>query len=208
MSFERIHYLLARNMQRVRYGKGWTQEDAARAFREYGLSAWRGSSVGQFESRSGRFPALDELLLMCAALGVSLMDLIPEGEETVKLGGITFTTSAIRTLVAGLPGATPPVMVDRQDRVRDIPSDSERYVARKLGIGTADIRSLARELWGRSFGAERDARIGNLERLSRRSIQARRGLTARALITEMREYTWTCPSPRTGANSSTPPPVP
>jgi transcriptional regulator with XRE-family HTH domain len=153
MAIERIHYLLGKNMQRVRYGKGWTQEDAARAFREHGLAAWRGSSVGQFESRTGRFPPLDHLLLMCAALGVSLKDLIPEGDEKVNLSGAVFTTSEIRALIAGDPDAIP-VMADK--RVGYGSSDAERHAGRKLGTDVTVIQSLARELWepGRTLAAQ------------------------------------------------------
>ena len=38
-----------------------------------------------------------------------------------------------------------------------------------------------------AYDAERDARIGNLEELPRRSIQARRGLTTRQMLAELRK---------------------
>jgi transcriptional regulator with XRE-family HTH domain len=84
-----MHELIARGAAAVRRRNGWTQEQAARAYREHGLAAWRTSTVGSLESGLRR-PRLDEVILMCAALEVTLADLVraadKDGTERVDLG--------------------------------------------------------------------------------------------------------------------------
>jgi transcriptional regulator with XRE-family HTH domain len=81
-----IHELIARGAAAARRRNGWTQEQAANAFRSHGLRAWRKGTVGQLEAGL-RKPRLNELLLMARALDVTLDQLIPGGdEERVELG--------------------------------------------------------------------------------------------------------------------------
>jgi transcriptional regulator with XRE-family HTH domain len=94
-----MHELIARGAATVRRRNGWTQEQAARAYREHGLSAWRTSTVGSLESGLRR-PRLDEVILMCAALEVTLADLIraadEDGVEQVELGdGAMLSTTVV-----------------------------------------------------------------------------------------------------------------
>lgn len=97
----RMHDLLAAGVKAARQAKGWTQEDAARTFRFYGLTTWRTGTVGQMEAGLRR-PRLDEILLICAALKVSLEQLIPDTGELVELGdGAVMTVPAIRAVLAG-----------------------------------------------------------------------------------------------------------
>lgn len=96
----RMYELIGRGIAAARQRNGWTQEQAARAFRSCGLTAWRTSTVGSLEAGLRR-PRLDEVLLMCAALNVSLADLIVDAAEPVELGdGAQLGTSVIRGMLA------------------------------------------------------------------------------------------------------------
>ena len=91
---------------------------------------------------------------MCAALGVSLIDLIPEGGRDGPVSAVPRLTRLPRSapIMVGAPGAAPVAMADSRVRdARDIPSGSEWHAAQKLSISAAAVRSLACELWGRSL---------------------------------------------------------
>lgn len=94
-----MHELIARGAAAVRRRNGWTQEQAARAYRNHGLAAWRTSTVGSLEAGL-RKPRLDEVILMCAALEVTLANLIraadEDGADPVELGdGAVLSTTVV-----------------------------------------------------------------------------------------------------------------
>jgi transcriptional regulator with XRE-family HTH domain len=97
----RVHDLIARGVAEARREKHWTQEELARAFRARGLTAWRTSTVGSLEAGLRR-PRLDEVLLMCRALEVTLDELIWGEDEHVQMGAsAVMTPRGIRELLAG-----------------------------------------------------------------------------------------------------------
>jgi len=94
-----MHEVIAKGTAVVRRNRGWTQEQAAGAYRLHGLTTWRTSTVGSLEAGLRR-PRLDEVLLMCAALEVTLADLIraadEDGGQEVELGdGAILSTRVI-----------------------------------------------------------------------------------------------------------------
>ena len=96
-----IHELLGAGIRAARLRKGWRQQDAADRFRMYGLPTWRPVAVGQVET-GVRKPSIGELLLACAALEVSVADLIPDVDEPIDLGaGATMSAAAVRALLSG-----------------------------------------------------------------------------------------------------------
>lgn len=94
-----MHELIAKGAAAVRRRNGWTQEQAAHAYRVHGLPSWRTSTVGSLEAGLRR-PRLDEVILMCAALNVTLADLVraadEDGANQVELGdGAVLSTRVI-----------------------------------------------------------------------------------------------------------------
>ena len=73
---------------------------------------------------------------------------------------------------------------DRRNAFR-LPTDAERHAARRLQVHPSQVKFAARVLWHQDFAAERDSRIGDVEGIAARSLQARRGLVARAMLTEL-----------------------
>ena len=98
----RMHELIAKGVAGARRRQGWTQEQTANAFRIHGLRAWRTSTVGSLEAGLRR-PRFDELLLMARALGTTLDELIPGGDdEVVELGeGAEVSPRWVREMLAG-----------------------------------------------------------------------------------------------------------
>lgn len=179
----RLIDLLAVGVKAARQARGWSQEDAAQAFQIYGLRAWRRSTVGQVEAKL-RLPQLGELLVICAALGVPLAELITAADGDIQVfHGITMPGSAIRALLSGSQPGMAPLLSAKPKPVR--PTGAEGDTACKFGVRAAVVAATARSLWGRSLDEERDARAGDLSSLSPRSRQARRGLAARPLIAEL-----------------------
>lgn len=97
-----VHELIGRGVAQARRSQGLTQEQLARRFQGRGLTAWRKGSVGQLEAGL-RKPRLDEVLLMAAALHVTVDQLIPGGDdERVELGdGATVSPRWIREMLTG-----------------------------------------------------------------------------------------------------------
>lgn len=111
----RMHDVIGRGVAAARQRKGWTQERAAREFRAHGLTSWRTSTVGSLEAGLRR-PRIDEVLLMAAALGVSVIELIPSELEEVDLGdGAMMRPRAIRALLRDF------------DEYDDLPSDDTYF---------------------------------------------------------------------------------
>jgi transcriptional regulator with XRE-family HTH domain len=97
-----MHELIGKGFAEARRRQGLTQEQAARRLQGRGLTAWRKSTVGQLETGLRR-PRLDEVLLLAAALNVSVDQLIPGGDdERVELGdGTTVSPRWIREMLTG-----------------------------------------------------------------------------------------------------------
>lgn len=61
-------------------------------------------------------------------------------------------------------------------------------MAGSLGISVNELDAMAYRLWGRSFWAEKEARVGDVSGLSKRSAQTKRGHSTRSMITDLREW--------------------
>jgi hypothetical protein len=65
------------------------------------------------------------------------------------------------------------------------PTDAEIHAARRLEVEPVQIRAASLARWKKDFTEERDARISDAETLGQRSLQARRGLATRDMISEL-----------------------
>lgn len=80
----------------------------------------------------------------------------------------------LEELLHGLPAPSP---------VQDAPDEATVKAAKRLNADPVEVDALARQLWGRSLTAERDAQLGLATRS--RADQARRGHVTRALIDQL-----------------------
>jgi 8-oxo-dGTP diphosphatase len=179
----RMHDLIGKGVAAARQRRRWTQEDAAREFRYHGLTAWRTSTVGSLEAGMRR-PRLDEVVLMCAALGVGLDELLPDSDELIELGdGARMTSVAVRSVLAGsadedteasFPGADR--LIDAIARARPERRRVEALlapIARRAGWGLTDAD------WQAAFRTPSDAERHAARRLEVHPAQVR--LAARAV---------------------------
>jgi transcriptional regulator with XRE-family HTH domain len=161
-----MHDLIAKGAGAVRRRKGWTQEQAASAYRACGLTSWRTGTVGSLEAGMRR-PRLDEVILMCAALDVTLADLVraadEDGSDQVELGdGAVLSTRVILgwlyegfSEIGRLPHRDPratmryPVSEKRRELVRQAIANEERLRPALMAIA--------------AWGVQRDVRINHLE---------------------------------------------
>ena len=98
-----MHELIGKGFAEARRPQGLTQEQAARRLQGRGLTAWRKSTVGQLETGLRR-PRLDEVLLLAAALNVSVDQLIPGGDdERVEIDEAVAEADAFEHLDRPLP---------------------------------------------------------------------------------------------------------
>jgi transcriptional regulator with XRE-family HTH domain len=97
-----MHELIGKGFAEARRREGLTQEQAARRLQGRGLTAWRKSTVGQLEAGLRR-PTIAEMLLMAAALQVTVDTLFPgDDNERVELGdGTTVSPRWIREMLTG-----------------------------------------------------------------------------------------------------------
>lgn len=188
-----MHEAIGRGAAAIRKRNGWTQEQAARAYRSAGLSSWQTSTVGSLEVGQRR-PRLDEVVLMCTALGTTLVDLVRAAGENgaAKVAfahGVTLSAEDIEGCLHSCGGQAVPVPARRgRPPGREDFTDAERHASRRLGVSTAEVRQASAGLWGRSFDVERDVRAGAGALGDARSRQARRGLAARDMLTEIGEF--------------------
>jgi transcriptional regulator with XRE-family HTH domain len=187
----KMHDLVGKGAAAVRKRNGWTQEQAARAYKSAGLTSWQTGTVGSLEAGLRR-PRLEEVILMCAALGTTLTDLVRAADEngTTKVTvahGVTLSAGDVEGCIHPCGGQAVPVLSRRGlPPGRDF-TDAERHASRRLGVTPAEVRRAAGALYGRGFDVERDVRSGAAAEGDARSRQARRGLVAREMLAEIAE---------------------
>jgi transcriptional regulator with XRE-family HTH domain len=172
-----IAAVLGANCRRIRTSAGVTQDELARAARQFGLK-WTGSKVRDFESGRSA-PTFATVLAVTAALngvklGVRLTDLVSfDGEVTVTEG---FAPSG-ETLAdfcgggvwaeSGLPLPIGP----------DWRGLTDERVAAGLGISQAQLYAESLRLWNTTFSDQRD-RIAGPDANAQRKGQVTRALKA------------------------------
>jgi transcriptional regulator with XRE-family HTH domain len=133
----KMHDLIGAGAAAARKSLRLTQEEMAGVYRGVGLTAYRTGTVGQLEAGLRR-PRLDEVVLICAATGVSLNDLLPNTEERIDLGGgASGRVSGIRAVLDGTYGTSAylrnqdPARIDDPDMT--FPRDAQQAETRLAG---------------------------------------------------------------------------
>lgn len=194
-----IEQVVGTNLRRLRDERGWRQDDVARRVGVLGVP-WTPPVVASIEAGT-RQVHLGELVLAAAALRTSLIDLLA-GEGSVSLGGVTVELATFRAALCDPAGsddlrAAATEHLSRQSRPDTLEArlvaagaigEPEYRAGRHLGVAPVVVADYARQIWGRWFHVERDARV--VERygddLSPRTLQAARGHVTRDLLTELR----------------------
>src|SRR4051812_49883583 len=95
-----LRQVLAIGAARVRRARGLDDEEAAELLRQHGLTGWQAGTLAQVEA-GVRPLAVEELLLLCAAYRVSLVELAGPDPEPVELAaGARLPAAAVRAVLA------------------------------------------------------------------------------------------------------------
>jgi hypothetical protein len=95
-----LRQVLADGVARVRSERGLGEEEAAALLRSFGLLGWQAGTLTQVEA-GVRPLAVEELILLCAAYGVSAAELAGPDPEPVELtAGARLPASAVRAVLA------------------------------------------------------------------------------------------------------------
>lgn len=177
MNAPTIGAVAGENLRRIRVERGLTQDDISVAVRRAGLS-WNRTRVAAFERGAHQAPALGVLLLLAAALEISLNDLLAGDGDVAVSPAATWSRADIRQRVDGATASPSPVALPDVDIAAEA-------LARRLGAPVGDVREAARSLWGRTLTAERDRRVSTLGDVEVRSRTGYRGRVTRELAADI-----------------------
>ena len=180
--------------------RGWLQERLAQEMAAGGM-AWQRGTVAAVEGGHRKVSAL-ELVTVAGVFGRPLGDFflddggggIPIRGEVwnpydviVEFGDAVPVRRPLGTIVESIRdglGATEGITGGpRLSGAAGVEADVK--AARALGIEVAELQALAAQTWGRSLEREREARV-DVEGVSARTVQARRGHVTRRLVEELR----------------------
>lgn len=181
----KLEHVIARAMAELRLERDWTQADLAWRMTVMGIS-WAPNRVSQLESLR-RPISLFEVAALSWVFEVPVTRLLP-GEQDIEApdGQTIVPLSHIRAALTG------DVTVQKSHREagerQKAYLEEIRRVAKGLGLEPKALEWLARELFGRSFIDEREARLGNVADLTKHSARTKRGHATRALVGEIQRH--------------------
>ncbi len=183
-----LRQLFAAGAARVRRERGLDEEGAAELLRQHGLTVWQSGTVSQVEA-GVRPLAVEELLLLCAAYRVSLVELAGPDPEPVELAAAArLPAAAVRAVLADGGEVLRALPVDALDvpatrappAGTPPPPDALVHAARRFGVrGPAEV--------GRALAAIGDAERNAARRLGvspERLVLAAVGRWGRTLTAE------------------------
>lgn len=185
-------------LRETREAEGLTQEDLARLARDAGLTWWRRSTVAQLETGRREAITLAELWGLSLALDVDPAHWLNAaiGTTVALTPDLSAPAAVLAASLAGVeasewrsPGAGWKTPASRRGTTVDVPAagDAEQKAARALGTSPRRLAELSIWRWGRSFTAERDARLAVVAPpdADRPTLTALRGHVSRALRAEL-----------------------
>lgn len=182
----RLEHVIARNVTELRTDHGWTQADLAREMRAWGFT-WATNRVTQVETLR-RPVSLLEVIGLAMVFDLPVERLL-DGDDKIALpDGREFPLVFLReALIAGEPKAR--IWGARDFLAGEADYQDLRRMATKLGLSAPeDLDALARKVFGQPFHSEREARLGDVSGLSKRSAQTKRGHVSRALLADVEKY--------------------
>lgn len=169
---------LCKRLRAARERSGRRQEDVADDMRSLGYQ-WTKATVASVEL-GRRCVDREELHTLALVLDTSLLEL--EDFDFASPGGAVITREMMR---ASTTGESPDDQTWLIIPAKDWPNDAEIKASARLGITTERLQKLASLVWGRSLSEERERRLGDVDDLPRRTVQARRGHITRQLLAEL-----------------------
>lgn len=171
------------NLRAARIRAGENQSQCATRLRLYGLD-WSRDKVASAENGRRGSIAVEELLILSLAYKVPLAEWFA-GDEPVQLSpDLSMSREDIRKALQGKRIKTRPVVLDFTD-VEDLEADER--AATRLGVDQDQVTDTARELWGHTLTAERNARLAELGTKTPKELRTLRAGMTKRLIREIEE---------------------
>jgi transcriptional regulator with XRE-family HTH domain len=184
----RLEHVIARNVAERRTDRGWTQADLAREMHTWGFT-WATNRVAQVETLR-RPVSLLEVIGLAMVFDLPVQRLLDGDDQIALPDGREFPLAWLRkAVIEGQPKTRFSIFSPQYHLAVEAEYQDLRRMATKLGLSAPeDLDALARTLFGQAFHSEREARLGDVSGLSKRSAQTKRGHVSRALLAEVDEY--------------------
>ena len=184
----RLEHVIARNVAELRTEHGWTQAELAREMHDWGFT-WATNRVAQLETLR-RPVSLLEVIGLAMVFDLPVERLL-DGDDKIALpDGREFPLAWLRkAVIEGQPKTRFSIFSPQHHLAVEAEYQELRRMATKLGLSAPeDLDALARKVFGQPFHSEREARLGDVAGLSKRSAQTKRGHVSRALLAEVDKY--------------------
>ena len=184
----RLEHVMARNVAELRTEHGWTQAELAREMHDWGFT-WATNRVAQLETLR-RPVSLLEVIGLAMVFDLPVERLLAGDDKIALPDGREFFLAWVRkALTEGRPKTSYSIFSAQHHLAVEADYQELRKMASKLGLSTPeDLDALARTLFGQAFHTEREARLGDITGLSKRSAQTKRGHVSRELLAAVKEY--------------------
>lgn len=184
----RLEHVIARNVAELRTEHGWTQAELAREMRACGFT-WATNRVTQLETLR-RPVSLLEVIGLAMVFDLTVKRLLAGDDKIALPDGREFHLPwLLKIALEGEPKTRFPIFSAQNYLAGQADYQELRKMATKLGLSSPeDLDALSRTVFGQAFHTEREARLGDVSGLSKRSAQTKRGHMSRALLAAVTEY--------------------
>jgi len=184
----RLEHVIARNVAELRSEREWTQADLAREMRACGFT-WATNRVTQLETLR-RPVSLLEVIGLAMVFDRTVKDLLAGDDKIALPDGREFHLPwLLEIALEGESKTRFPIFSAQNYLAGQADYQELRKMAAKLGLSAPeDLDALSRTLFGQPFHNEREARLGDITGLSKRSAQTKRGHVSRELLAAVKEY--------------------
>lgn len=183
----RLEHVIARNVAELRTEHQATQPDLAEKMHAGGFG-WSTNRVAQIETLR-RPVSLLEVVGLARVFFVPVSRLLAGDDEITLPSGGTMPLAVVRDALAGVARVEVRDVTPEESAAYRADGEDVRKMAAKLGLKHPSVlETLAYRVFGQSFRAEREARLGDVSGLSKRSAQTKRGHVSRALLAAVDDY--------------------
>lgn len=171
------------NLRAARIRAGEDQSQCAARLRLYGLD-WSRDKVASTESGRRGSIAVEELLILSAAYKLPLTEWFAGDGQVQVTAEVAVARDDVRKMLQGKRVKPWPIVIDFTD-VEDFEADER--AATRLGVDQDQVTATARELWGHTLTAERNARLAELGTKTPKELRTLRAGMTKRLTREIEE---------------------
>lgn len=171
------------NLRAARIQAGEDQSQCATRLRRHGLD-WSRDKVASTENGRRGSIAVEELLILSVAYKVPLAEWFAGEGQVQVTPEVAVDRDEVRKMLQGKMIKNRPVVLDFTD-VEDLEADER--AATRWGVDQDQVTATARELWGHTLTAERNARLAELGTKTPKELRTLRAGMTKRLMREIEE---------------------